>query len=296
MAAPSPPLGYGEYLKEAFKLWPRVPLLGRIPANYLALGAFAVLGIANPGFWFLGAAAEAAYLLLVSTNPRFRKVVHGKRLLAAREEYEAKLNRSVSRLSTSSRERYRRLLEQCREVLGVSEMLEGSSGTGMRTLRSSGLNQLLAIFLRLLGSREMIQQSISRVERKALEADVRRLEKQLEEAPPESPLVRSLEGTLEIQRRRLENLERATDSLRVINAELERIEHQVVLIREEAAVGGKAELLSDRLDSVTTTLQETNRWMEQHAEIIGDLGPGLAEAPPELADLPRIRESEGQTQ
>ncbi|MCB1033892.1 MAG: hypothetical protein KDD47_08680 [Acidobacteria bacterium] len=293
MASSSTPLGYWDYLKEAFKRKPRVPLLGRIPLNGLALAAFAVLGLANPGFWFLGAAGEAAFLLLVAGNERFQKLIEAERLVEARRQYEAKLRQSVSRLSRPSQERYGRLLDQCREVMGISETLEGSSG-GLNSLRTGSLNQLLSIFLRLLSSREVIQQNMSRVERKALEADIQRLEKQLREAPPESPLVRSLGGTLEIQKRRLENLDRALDSLRVINAEMERIEQQVVLIREESAVGGKAELLSDRLDSVTSTLQETNRWMEQNAELIGDLGGSLLdETAPELGELPRILESEG---
>lgn len=294
MAASSAPLGYWDYLKAAFKLRPRVPLLGRLPANALALGTFAVLGLANPGFWFLGAAGEAAYLLLLSSNPRFQKMVQGERLLETRKAYEAKLSKAVSKLSLASQERYGRLAEQCRAVLSISEALEDHSAGSLRSLRSGGLNQLLAIFLRLLTSREVIQQNMSRVDRNTLEGDVRRLEKQLEEAEEDSPLLRSLQGTLEIQRRRLENLDDAQDSLRVINAELERIEQQVVLIREEAAVGGKARKLSDRLDSVTSTLSETNRWMEQHAELIGDLsGSALDDAPPELSEIPQIFESEG---
>ncbi len=295
MASKSAPLGYWDYLKAAFKLRPKVPLLGKIPANALALGAFAVLGIANPGFIFLGIAGEAAYLLLLSSNPRFQKVVQGRQLLEARQQYEARLTKAVSRLSTASQERYGRLSEQCRAVLGISDVLEeGGSGSSLRSLRTGGLNQLLAIFLRLLTSRELIQQNMSRVERKTLESDLRRLEKQLGEATPDSPLTRSLEGTLEIQKRRLANLDEAQDSLRVINAELERIEQQVVLVREEAAVSGKAKKLSDRLDSVTSTLTETNRWMEQNAEILGDLGgPGLEETPPELTEIPRVFETEG---
>ena len=41
-------------------------------------------------------------------------------------------------------------------------------------------------------------------------------------------------------------------------------------------------MLSDRLDSVSVTLNETNRWMEQHSEIFGGLS-GL-ETDPLAAD------------
>ena len=101
--------------------------------------------------------------------------------------------------------------------------------------------------------------------------------------------MRSLTGMIEIQRRRMENLERARESLAVIDAELERIEQQVVLLREESAVSGKAELLSSRLDAVTGALSETNRWMEQNAQIFGELGADpLGSAPVDLPDLPPV--------
>ena len=80
----------------------------------------------------------------------------------------------------------------------------------------------------------------------------------------------------------------------MIDAELERIEQQVVLIREEAAVSGKADILSRRLDSVSSTLTETNRWMEQNAEIFGELGADpLGSAPADLPEIPAAMEAEG---
>ncbi|MCH9650440.1 MAG: hypothetical protein K0U98_19560 [Deltaproteobacteria bacterium] len=287
MAKSAADLGFVDYLKAAFfRRW-QVPLLGPLPVNAMGLAAFAVLGIANPGFWFLGAAAEAGYLLYLSGSSRFQKLIQGERLLVGKKEYEKKLARVVSRLSTPAQERYHRLLDQCRAVMGISETLEEESLDSVKSMRTGGLNQLLWIFLRLLTSREVIVQNMSRVNRNNLVAEVEKSEKQLEEAGPESPLSRAFQGTLEIQRKRLENFDHAQESRQVIEAELSRIEQQVVLIREEAAVAGKSAFLSDRLDSVSTALTETNRWMEQNAEIFGGLGDdGLGSAPPELPELP----------
>lgn len=55
-------LGYWDYVKAAFKRRARVPLLGYVPYNYLALLAFAVLGTAsqNPGFWLMGECSRSA--------------------------------------------------------------------------------------------------------------------------------------------------------------------------------------------------------------------------------------------
>jgi hypothetical protein len=286
-------LGYLDYLKAAFRWRPPVPGLGRMPLHHLGLGSFAVLGIANPGFWLLGAAAEIAYLMLVSTNPRFQKLVEGERLLAAKEGYEARVQRALERLQPASRERYHRLLDQGRKILGLADVLEEDDLTSLRTLRGGGLNQLLWIFLRLLTSREVLDDSLSRVDRKALEAEIAGLEKRLAGADAESQLARSLAGTLDIQRRRLDNHERAHQSLAVVDAELERIEQQVVLLREETAVAGKAEMLSNRLDAVTNTMAETNRWMEQNAELFGRLGADpLGTVPEDLPEIPEAMEVE----
>ena len=92
-------ISYFDYLKAAFHRRVDVPLLGHIPLNKMALGAFAVLGLANPGFWLLGLAAELTYLVGVGGNPRFQKVIDGERLMAAQEGWEGKVEAAVERLS-----------------------------------------------------------------------------------------------------------------------------------------------------------------------------------------------------
>jgi hypothetical protein len=66
-----------------------------------------------------------------------------------------------------------------------------------------------------------------------------------------------------------------------------------VLLREETAVAGKAEMLSCRLDAVTNTMAETNRWMEQNAELFGRLGADpLGTVPEDLPEIPEAMEVE----
>jgi len=284
-------LSYADYLKEAFHRKVDVPLLGRMPLNKMALGAFGVAGLANPGFWFLGAAFELLMLFGVGGSERFQKLVRGERLLRRQQEWAGRVTHAVDRLSPLSRERYRRLLDQCRLILGLSESLDRDSLGNFRDLRAQNLNQLLGIFLRLLGSREAITANLQSLDRTELEADIARLEERLAEAPEGSALGRSLTGTLDIQRKRLENLDRAGESLAVIDAELERIEQQVELIREESAISGRPEALSMRLDAVTNTMSETSRWMDEHAEFFSSLaGAEAGSALPDLPELPQVVE------
>jgi len=284
-------LSFHHYVLRAFNRKVRVPLLGGIPLNKMFIGLTAVLGLANPGFWFLGAAGELGYLFFKANSTRFQKLIEGERLLKVQETWGEKINRGVDRLSLSSRERYRALLSKCRLTLGISDTLDGDSLGNFRDMRARSLNQLLAIFLRLLTSREMIQDNVEMLDRKALDREVAGLRKRLEEADEDSALERSLRGTIDIQLKRIENLDRAGRSLKVIDAELERIEQQVELIREESAVSGGPEVLSMRLDAVTDAMSETSRWMEEHNDFFHSLtGKHLMSELSELPDLPEMPE------
>jgi hypothetical protein len=284
-------LSFWDYLREAFYRKVPVPGLGVLPANVMALAALAVLGLGNPGFWFLGAAAEVVYLAGVAGSKRFQKVVQGERLLGAQHRWQDQVGDAVARLTDEDRARYRRLLDQCRSILGISERLEGDSLGNLRDLRSRSLNQLLGIFLRLLASREVITASVESLDEGDLQADIARLEKAVAAAGDNAALSRSLEGTLAIQKRRLENLAKARSTLSVVEAELSRIEQQAELIREESALTRSPEFLSQRLDAVTSAMGETSRFLDEHAELLGNLGVDDAVPPvPDLPQLPRALE------
>lgn len=267
-------LGFWDYVKAAFWFKPRVKFFGPLPINLMAIASCFVVSLLtrNPGFLLLGGGAEVAYLAFLSSNSTFQKLIQGQQLLKKQAGVQAKVQFSLQRLHPVSLERYRRLYEQCLLILGISERAAPEDMSAIRDLRSGGLNQLLWLFLRLLTSKELMETTLSGANRKNLEAEVVHLKERLNAAGPESPLARSLQGTLDIQSKRLENLNRAQSSLEVINAELERIEKQVELIREESAITTSPDSLSSRLDAVTATLGETSKWMDQHLEFFGSLG------------------------
>ena len=68
--------GFSDYIREAFNARP----IGMfVPPNWIGIGAFALLGLVNPGFWVMGAGLELAYLGILSTNPRFQRYVDADR-------------------------------------------------------------------------------------------------------------------------------------------------------------------------------------------------------------------------
>jgi hypothetical protein len=278
-------LTYWEYVKAAFHYRPRIPLLGKMPVNAMALAAFGILGfLFSPGFWLLGAALELGYLGFLSGNPSFQKVVQGERLLQRQQGYDQKVQALAAALSKESAARYRQLVDRCGHVLGI-EADADQSGI-LRDMRGGSLSQLLWLFLRLLSSRELILQTLSQVDSRRVEDDVKKLKDRLAtKAEADSPLVRSLQATLDIQSKRLENLGRSRANLEVIDAELERIEQQVHLLQEESATSGGPQFLSARIDAVTSTLSETSQWMDQHAEFFSSLAGEDSE--PTAAPIPR---------
>ncbi len=284
-------LGYLDYLKLAFHRRLHVPGMGQMPLNYIGLGAFLLGGLLSgplaPGVWLLGIACEVIYLYWVSTSPRFHKLIRGERQLETKAEQGQKAHAAVERLSPPSQYQYRKLLDQCRSILGISETLEGDSLGSIRDMRTQSLNQLLNLYLRLLTSREVIEATLANLDFEVLANEVAGLQERVDSAEG-SALKRSLQATLEIQRKRLENHTEASSTLEVIGAELTRISQQVELIREEAAVSGKAELISTRLDAVTSNMSETSRWMDEHAEFFGTLES--SDAMSGLPDLPPLEE------
>jgi hypothetical protein len=265
-------LKFGDYLKAAFTWRLGIGPLGHLPINLVILPVFAVLGMINPGFWLLGAAVEVGYLFALAGNPRFQKIVQGMRLMGARgapvKETE-KQARLIQALDSQSRSRYQSLSQTC---VSISQTAEVSGGPmGGAELKSGGLDQLLWIFLKLLVSRQRISMILAQTPPAALDAEISATRQRLQGQDESSALYRSLKGTLDIQLKRLENIQKASESLKVTEAELERIEKQVALMREEVSVSSDPQFLSVRLDGIVDSLQGTTKWMTEHDELFGRL-------------------------
>lgn len=285
------PLSYWDVVKAAFWKPVRSRVLGAMPLTQMLLVSCGLAGFFNPGFWLLGLAAIVALVGGRSSSARFQKLMEAERLAARAEGAEDRMQKAYERLQPASQSRYRALVLQCREILGMGGGIDEGK---ISDFRAGNLSQLLWLFLRLLASREGIQDTVARVDRKQLEANIGTLKSRLGAAgDPDGALARSLKATLEIQEKRLVNLDNAANSLAVIDAELERIETQVRLVREEAAMsGGSPDMLSARLDAVSSTLLETSRWMDQHSELFTDMASSDFDSRVPVPEVPAVRGEE----
>ena len=282
--------GFFDYIKAAFSARP----LGMFVApNWIGLGAFGLLGMMEPGFWVLGAGLELGYLLALATNERFQRLVAAVPLVEATADWNKRIQALVGRLDTGDRRIYDLLSQRCRSIIDLQ--LHGASPAtvpGGLESQADGLGRLSWMFLRLLVARRTIQQVIGESgDGTDLRKRVSALERQQADASLTEELRRSLGGQLDILKQRLLQRTDAERKLTYIDAELERIQQQVELIREQAALSTDPELLSQRIDEITATLGTTGQWIRDQQQVYGAMEDLLTDPPP-LAPDARAKESQ----
>ena len=241
---------FWELVVEAFHRKPPSRRMGAVPWNKIALAAVAILGVGNPGFWLVGIAGELIYLYASATSPRFRNLIRARRLEAERTTAEQQTGKwlaeltaraaSVSRRSRPTAARCSAPTRRCARA--ASRCSTSSAGRGSTSSSSS--------FLRLQVSLDLLQRQMGAISPRELQQEVEALRAELARLPETSEaLKKSKQALLELKEKRLENLGRAAEGRQVLASELQRIEQQVELLREEAAISRNPDALSaqDRL-------------------------------------------------
>ncbi len=259
------------YLKAAFLVGVDVPVLGKVPVNALAAVGMGILGFVEPSIWLAGIGIEVAVVSSLAFNPRFQKLVEAQRGERTLEDDHAKRAALIAVLPEELRARLHSLESTSARVLSIYRTIgiepELLSGT------ESSLEKLQWIYLKLLiarthltqelgafpiaGSRGILRPHASTTKRMrwstwtpntahveseaSLQSRIQQIEQETSNAQLESStaLQRSQEATLAILRRRLENLQNRDRILRENDSDLSRIEAQVELMRENAAIEGK---------------------------------------------------------
>ena len=277
--------GLFDYLRAAFSARP----FGMFVApNWVGVASVALLGLVNPGFWVLGAGLELGYLALLSTNRRFQRTVDAIDLSGSERDWQKKIGGLLSALGDGDRRRYDALATRCRGILGGQAQIEDAA----LEAQSAGLGRLMWMYLRLLVARHAIERVLNDAGRgEPLDRRLRELEGEVAAPGVSDELRRSLTSQLDILRQRLAQQSDAKEKLRFLDAELVRIQEQVELIREQAALSTDPEHLSQRIDQIAATLGGTAQWIRDQQQVYGEMEDLLAEPPP-LAGAARVRESQ----
>jgi hypothetical protein len=253
-----------------------------VPPNWVGMTAVAFLGLLNPGFWIMGLGLEFGYLMLLSTNERFQRTVTASRLWEAGRQWQQRVNELVQQLNLEGQRRYHALEARCLTILDQQKATLVPSGL---EAQGEGMTRLLWMYLRLLLTRQAIERIVresagSAEEGTQLEDRVHNLEIRLAAGSVGEELRRSLTGQIDILKQRLQKRTEAHDKLMFLEAELTRLQEQVELIREQAVLSTDPQMLSERIDQITASLDGTNQWIREQQKIYGATEDLLSEPPP----------------
>lgn len=244
------------------------PLGMPVPPNLFALAGFALLGaFVSGGFWLLGAGLELAYLMTLSSSPRFRRAVDAEVGAVADDPVDRRYQAVLDKLGATQRERHAQIESRAREIfttLGDSPLM---------ATHADSLEQLVWLNLRLLLARQAIAAVVTgaHAERARLDQQEAQIVQRLAEEAIDPDLRRSLEQ----QRTVIDQRQAAhADAIRRqehVDAELDRIDQQIALIREQALLATNEENVGASLDALAVSFNEANRWLRDQRDLLGSL-------------------------
>src|SRR5262249_21171401 len=151
--------------------------LGRIPVNALGVAAFGILGFAQPAFWVLGMALEAAVVPSLAFNARFQKLVQADDFKVSETDAEQKRNALVAILEKSARQRLSSLIGRCDQITSVfsSQQLDGY----VFDSNNQALKNLQWVYLKLLVARHHLLNPLNEENEQTLGKKIQELENDL---------------------------------------------------------------------------------------------------------------------
>lgn len=226
------------YLKAAFLVGIPVPGLGQLPVNAMAAFAVAALGFVEPSIWLAGLGVEAAVVGSLAFNPRFQKVVDARAVPLAiqaeahqRSALIASLPPELGARLAALHKNSVRVLDVTRKLTTEPELLAGTEAS---------LDKLQWIHLKLLVARDHLANDLGSESASSLAQRIAQLKADISANPDQkAALHRSQQATLAILLQRQQNLANREHLLKENESDLCRIEAQVALMRENAAIEGK---------------------------------------------------------
>jgi hypothetical protein len=234
------------YLKAAFLVGANVPALGRVPVNALVAVGFFILGFGHPGFWFLGLAAESVIVPALAFDKRFQNVVDASERQISSGDSQAKRSSLVQLLPADYKRRLTDLERKCDKVLEVYRNAQADDYI-IDTNREA-LGNLKWVYLKLLIARYHLLTAGTEDSPEALAKKVESLQSELAKDQDTAALRQSKAATLDILKRRLANVQRREQTVEEVESDLTRVESQVDLILDNAAMQGKPQTISSDIE------------------------------------------------
>ena len=276
-------LGFFDYVKAAFNARP----IGMFVApNWVGLAAFGLLGVANPGFWVLGAGLELGYLLALSTNGAIPARSSPRASCRRRTGIGTGASQQVARAPglSSDRRRYETLAERCRSIIDICSSRRRRAVPHGLEAQAESLGRLSWMYP--AAARRARRSSSSVLSARSDAAGARQADRPSSSVSSRRrsssrELRRSLAGQIEILDQRDASARRGRATAHV---------HRRRARAHGAAGGARSasrrrcrpipELLSRRIDEIAATLGRTSQWIRDQQQVYGAMEDLLTEPPP----------------
>ena len=246
-------------------------------------------------------AAEFAYLTAMASMPRFRVAVDAKIAKDERAEEEKlspdaeqKLQRMIASLPNTALRRFLSLRQRCYEMRDIAAGVRGQThvdgSIAADAMRSSSLDRLLFLFLKLLVSQAGLERFLNTTSERELELRLQDVQVRLADAQSRNDerIVRSLQDSVADATLRLENYRKSMKDAEFVNVELDRIETKIRALVEMAVSRQDADALSVQVTAAADSMKQTEEAVN-HLQHLTGLESGLEEPPPILAaDMGRV--------
>jgi hypothetical protein len=260
-------MGFGKYIQSAFaNRWNLLALFGGMGVAMLS----GFPDVALP----LVLAAEAAYLGMLGTHPKFQSYVDAQR--AARERTEKgqtsqqALKQIRQLLPPPALARFEKLRSQCLELRQIAADIAHSRtaevGAPLDSLQLAGLDRLLWIFLRLLFTEYSLNKFLARTNPQQMNQEIDGIQQRLSRLanePHADKIRRLLEDNLQTSKDRLANYEKAKTNHELVQLEIDRLENKIKSLAELSVNRQEPDFISGQVDQVAGSMLETEKTMNE---------------------------------
>jgi hypothetical protein len=253
-----------KYLASAFNARPfGMP----VPPLWFAVIASGLLGVfISPALTMIGLGVTALATAMIAANPRFQLAIDARAYVPSPPANDKAA--LLSRLDNAGRERQAKLETQCTALQQVLE----NANAGQEHI--AGVWQLAQLHLRLLVARAAATAVTAGRDDdtgKTLEKQLDDLKQRLGAADLDNDLKDALDDQRKVLEQRIAMQGEAKRRLQLLDAELDRIREQIALIREQALLTSDPSAIARSVDTLSTFLNESGRWLKDQEKIFGDL-------------------------
>lgn len=256
------------FLKLAYNLKLGMPL----PPNWVVSAFLLLISLKFPVIALLGFALQVVFVFLTGTSHRFQNVIKGQDTLEANKKKREEIEEDIRNLPLWANKKYAELRNRCTSVVQDQNQENSPDISTVTTI----ISQLLFIYFRLLKTWVELDRLIRSTDYdtvKQMKIQMASLQKKIDdkETAISYELRSSYDAQIKILQARIDNQESASAKLQYVTAECSRIEMQIDLIREQAALSSDAQTVSAQVNALSTGMAETSKWISNQQSVLGDL-------------------------